>query len=698
VGVVDDVFMAIRLGGPPSRAHGAGLSTSVGTLRPVTAGRGSGDDGAVTAALGVLAVLAGVAGGVLHVLNASAGRGFEPSFWLVLALAAVAFGAVGATLGSRSRVRRVPALMVTTGLGQGLTLLLMEYAVLGPLPLAPAALWVATWLWAPSLFLSAAVLPLLLPDGALLSARWRPAARFGWFVIVLHTVVWAVTPYEAQFPPIVIRDLHNPFGTAAAAHPAVQVVLAALTVAAAGIAVASLVVRWRQSSGDARQQLKWLAVGAASAVLLFGLGAPTPQPFGELMVGLAALPVPLAAGVAALRHRLWDVDVAISTGVRYVLLSLVVVGVYTAVVGMLGAATGAPVIATAAVALILLPLHSWLQRWVNRLVHGEAEDPGTALSRLGEQLEATGEPSEVADRLLPTVVARLAALLRSPYAMVELADGGVVVHGEPAAECERIPLSFGGARVGVLVLSARQRSRAERARLEHVSRQAAVAVHSVLLTREARRARQLVVVAREEERRRLRWDLHDGVAPLIAGLALQAETARDLVETDPATTRGILDRLVPQLAGAVADVRAIVHELRPAALDELGLAGAVGELAARFDRPGTRVQVATAGIAELPAAVDLAAYRIVAEALNNAVRHGGAATVAITLRGEADQVRVTVTDDGRGLPADTAAGVGLTSMRVRAEELGGRLEVSAPPSGGTTVAATLPLATGEDEA
>ncbi len=664
----------------------------------MTAGRGQGDHGTVTAALGVLAVLSGAAGAVLHVVNTAAGRGFEPSFWLVLALAAVAFGAVGATLASRSRVRRVPGLMVGTGLGQGLTLLLMEYATLGPLPLAPAALWVATWSWAPSLFLSATVLPLLLPDGSLLSPRWRPALAFGWVVIALHVAVWAVTPYGAQFPPIEMRDLSNPLGMAPAAEPGVQVVLAALTVASAGVGLASLLVRWRRSSGDARQQLKWLAVGAVAALLLFGSGAAAPQPLGELIVGLAALPVPIAAGIAALRYRLWDVDLAISTGLRYVLLSVVVVAVYTTVVSVLGGATGAPVLATAAVALVLLPLHTWLQRLVNRWVHGEADDPGTALSRLGEQLEATGEPSEVADRLLPTVVDRLAALLRSPYAVVELADGGVVRHGEPTGESERIPLTFGGARVGVLVLSARRRSRAERARLDRVSRQAAVAVHSVLLTREARRARQLAVVAREEERRRLRWDLHDGIAPLIAGLALQAETARDLVQTDPPATGRILERLAPQLAAAVADVRAIVHELRPAALDELGLGGAVAELAARFDRPGTRVRVETAGIADLPAAVDLAAYRIVAEAVTNAVRHGGAASVDVTVRREADQVRVSVADDGRGLPAGIEPGVGLTSMRVRAEELGGRFEVTAPPSGGTTVTATIPLTTGGEEA
>ncbi len=379
----------------------------------MTAGRGLGHDERVRVTAGVLGVAAGVTGAVLHAVNSAAGRGFEPSFWLILGVAAVAFGSVGAMLAVRSTVRRVPGLMVTTGLGQGLTLVCLEYAILGPLPFAPFAQWVATWLWAPSIFLSATVLPLLLPDGALASPRWRPALWLAWSVLALHALVWAVTPYEAQFPPIRIRDLVNPVGQSWATHSAVQVGLAAATAVATGLALASVVWRWRRSSGDARQQLKWLALGAGAAVALFAAGAAAPQPWGELLVGVSALPVPLAAGVAALRHRLWDVDLAISIGLRYALLSVVVVVVYTVVVSVLASSSSAPVVATAVVALALLPLHDGLRRLVNRLVHGERDDPDTALAVLGARLEATGDPAETADALLPEVVAGLGGLVRS---------------------------------------------------------------------------------------------------------------------------------------------------------------------------------------------------------------------------------------------------------------------------------------------
>lgn len=662
----------------------------------MTVGRGLGHDERVRMIAGVLAVVAGLAGSVLHAVNSAAGRGFEPSFWLVLALASIAFGSVGTMLATRSTVRRIPALMVATGLGQGLGLLCMEYAILGPMPGAPLALWLATWLWAPSLFLSATVLPLLLPDGLLASPRWRPALWAAWLVLAAHVVIWAVTPYEAQFPPIRVRDLVNPIGQQWATDPALQIGLAVATAAVVAAALASVAMRWRSSAGDARQQLKWLVFGAGAAVALFAAGAAAPQPWGELLVGAAALPVPLTAGVAALRHRLWDVDLAISIGLRYALLSASVVVVYTMVTSVWAASSSAPAVAAAVVAVVLLPLHDGLRRLVNRLVHGERDDPDTALALLGARLEATGDPVEVADALLPEVVARLAGLLRSRYVALELADGTVIRHGE-AAVSERIVLRYAGREVGVLDLAARQRSRAERHRLERVAEQASVAVHSVLATREARRSRQLVVAAREEERRRLRWDLHDGVAPLLAGLALQAETARDLVDTDPGTTRVILDRLVPNLTAAVGDVRAIVHELRPPALDELGLAGAVRELAARFDRPVQRVEVIVDDVDGLSAAVDLAAYRIVAEGLNNAVRHARAARIEVRLARAEDGLVVRIADDGRGLPAVAGGGVGLDSMRARADEMGGRFDVTAAAGGGTVVTAILPLEMGDDE-
>jgi signal transduction histidine kinase len=666
----------------------------------MTVGRRLREDGGVRIVLGVSAVVAGLAGAVLHAANAAADRALEPSFWLLGALGSLAYGGTGAILGARSRVERIPQLLGGIGLGQALSLLLTEYALLGEVPLDWAALWIGTWLWAPSLVASGVLLPLLLPDGGLPSARWQPALLLSLVAVTWTAISWALTPYELQDFPIEVRDLENPVGVAAAASPVVLGAGIALVLLALVLALASVAARWRASAGERRQQVKWILVGGAATVAVFAAGFFVPQPAGEVVSALAVIPIPAACGVAALRHRLWDVDLVVSVGLRYGILSIVVIAVYAAVVSVLGAMTGAPVIATAVVALVLLPLHSRLQRWVNRLVHGEPDDPATALTRLGERLEATSDPADVADRLLPEVVARIARLLHAPYAAIDLADGGVVSVGEPPAEVDRVPLRYGGAVVGELQLARRSRSLRETQRLEQLGRQAAVAVHSVLLTRDARRARQLVVAAREEERRRLRWDLHDGIAPSIAALALQAETARDLVGQNPAAATQLLDRLVPRLNGAVADVRSLVHELRPPTLDELGLAGAVRELAARFAGPGRAVEAHVTDADGLPAAVDLAAYRIVSEALSNAVRHGGATDIVVRLQRDRQWLRVEVSDDGTGIDPMATPGVGLASMRARAEELGGSFAsgpaADAPDGTGTTITALLPLSVEEE--
>jgi signal transduction histidine kinase len=235
-------------------------------------------------------------------------------------------------------------------------------------------------------------------------------------------------------------------------------------------------------------------------------------------------------------------------------------------------------------------------------------------------------------------------------------------------------------------------SRADRRLLAGLSRQAAVAVHGVLLGRDLQHSRELLVSAREEERRRLRRDLHDGVGPALAAAALQVETARDVYPRDPEAADAILDRASLRLRAVVDDVRAAVHGLRPATLDDLGLPGALAELAGRFDAPGRSVTAVVTDVPGRSAAVDAAAYLVAAEAVTNATRHAAASRVCIELRPAPHGLVLTVTDDGRGLPEQPVPGVGLRSMRERAEELAGTLVVRPAAKGtGTTVELWLPV-------
>jgi signal transduction histidine kinase len=337
-------------------------------------------------------------------------------------------------------------------------------------------------------------------------------------------------------------------------------------------------------------------------------------------------------------------------------------------------------------------------------MYGERDDPYAVLSRLGSRLESTVAPGAV----LPAVAGTVQEALKLPYVAIQLRrkEGfeTAATAGDPGEEALRLPLVYGGETVGRLVLGPRAGeggfADAERRLLEDLAHQIGVAAHAALMTDEAvqlsadlQRSRERLVTAREEERRRLRRDLHDGLGPQLAGLTMTAEAARDLVSTDPERAEELLNNLVERAQTAVSDVRHLVYALRPPALDALGLLGALRAHADHHNDGGVRVSVeAPEQLPALPAAVEVAAYRIALEAINNAERHAAARTcvVRVALDEAAAALHVEVTDDGRGIEENHGTGVGLSSMRERAAELGGWCTVEAPASGGTRVRAYLP--------
>jgi two-component system, NarL family, sensor kinase len=663
----------------------------------VTTGHDSGHDVAVGAVLGGLAVLAGMVGAVLHAVNASAGRVVEPSFWLMGLAASLAYGAAALVLRA-SPNRWLDRVMGAVGLLQGATLVATEWSLVAPdLPATGWVVWLGSWAWAPAYVAVVTVLPLLLPEGTLPSPGWRPAMWLAAASVCLVGCYWALTPYELQDFPEPLAAWTNPFGVAAVASSPWPTLLAAVLLGGVAVAVASLVVRWRRAGTLERQQLKWVLLGVGATVLLLGLGRIAPVEAAGAVVGLAMLPLPAAIVVAALRHGLWDVDVVISRTLVYVALAVAVATGYVAAVrvlgGVLGGGTTAQVLAAVTVALLVLPLHTWLRRGVNQVVHGGAEEPLAVLARTGARLEAATSPDELAERVLPSVVEQVSRSLRARGAQLELRDGTVTRHGTDdrgRASALEAPLGYAGETVGTL--SAWRPGGfgwAEERVMADLARQAAVAAHTVLMARDARRAREATVLAREEERRRLRRDLHDGVGPALAALALHVETARDLAADDPTAAAALLDRLVPRINAAVEDVRAVVHDLRPPMVDELGLAGAVREMAMSMTTARTRVRSEVGDLGELPAAVEVAAFRIAGEAVTNAVRHSGASIVDVRLVRHDGSLRLEVRDDGAGRDDSAPVGVGTGSMAARAEELGGRLETTTG-GWGTSVVAVLP--------
>jgi signal transduction histidine kinase len=427
-----------------------------------------------------------------------------------------------------------------------------------------------------------------------------------------------------------------------------------------------------------------------------------------LALYLLSVLIPLSIGIALLRYRLWDIDMLINRTLVYGVLTLSTVALYILIVVGLGTLLqaqgnlGLALLATGLVAVAFQPLRTRLQRAANHLMYGERDDPYHVISRLGQRLEATLAP----DAVLPTIVETVAQALKLPYAAIILQQGeeilSIVSYGSARGELVRLPLVYQSEQMGELVLAPRAPSErfspADRALLADVARQAGIAAHAVRLTADLKRLtvdlqreRERLVTAREEERRRLRRDLHDGLGPQLASLTLKLETARNRLAHDP-----LADRLLSELAGrtqaTIADIRRLVYALRPPALDELGLISALRELTVQSSDQIVIHLDAPDCLPELSAAAEVALYRIAQEALTNVVRHATArqCDIRLALDEPAGWLVLSIQDDGRGLPRERGVGVGLVSMRERAEELGGTWSIESTSTGGTRVLAHLP--------
>lgn len=633
----------------------------------------------------------------------------------------LAYSTMGALIVSRAREPRIGWLFCAISLLFAINHFAEFYAVYallavpGSLPAGLAAGWLQHWDWIVDTGLLLIFLPLLYPTGRLLSPRWRPVGWLSAGVIALLALGLTVSPgplinifleFQTRIP--------NPLGIAALGQflEVAATILFLLFLLLTLVAATSLLVRLRWARGSERQQLKWFAYLAAIMVVLFAtynlsniflpslLLTAVITTVWTLFYPLVAAALPLFTGLAILRYRLYDIDRLINRTLVYTILLICIVSVYVLIVGGLGVvfqASGSPllaILATGLVALLFHPLRQRVQRGINRLLYGERDEPSTVLSRLGSRLEATLVPEAV----LPTIVQTVQEALRLPYAAITLAQGETfevaASAGQQVADTFSLPLVYQGEAVGQLVVGARTPgeafSGADRKVLQTIAYQAGAAVHTAHLTSALQRSRQHLVTTREEERRRLRRDLHDGLGPVLATIALQAEAARDQLPAEGDQSTASLTDLIAQAHGALDDIRRLVYALRPPALDALGLVGALKEQVTKIARADLAILVdAPECLPPLPAAVEVAAYRILQEALTNVVRHAGARTCTVSIQVN-DTLDLAVRDDGCGVPADCHAGVGLPSMRERAAELGGTCEITSPPGQGTCLRVSLP--------
>jgi len=607
---------------------------------------------------------------------------FVSGYLLVNAMIGVAFAVIGGYVAWARPRNPIGWLFILEGwCGGALAAISEPYGLLAlrghDLPLAAWVAW-AGWSWSVAFLLGPTVVLTLWPSG-------RAPGRLRLLVIAAATATGAETVLVALSPQAMgapVRALGQPLmwrPVQTIAPIALPFILSCVIVCLV-VAVRRL---WRAGSPE-REQLGWYLVITVASFACTAWLSPVPDTVAQPLLILTL-------GWALLWYGLVDLRLALRRTLVYGVLTACVAVIYAAVTGVLSAHVPAgplPALAAAAVVAVgLIPFRDMLQRGADRLVYGERRDPALAVARVGDGLRRVGD-------LMAAVADAVAGALRSPYVAIEDTRGQVLAAcGEPTAGGARHsePLDHQGGPQGRLVIVPRTRGepldradlRVVRALVPHV----ALAVRAAALTAELDRSRGQVIAASLAERERLRADLHDGMGPALSGLALGLEAAQSLLDTDPAATSQILSRTRAEADRAVTEIRQIIDDLRPDALDQAGLAGALHAYSHLVSARGPlTVDVTARDFGDQGAApridprIEAAAYRITQEAITNVVRHSGASTCTVGLTFN-DAVGIEIRDNGHGIPGPQADGVGLASIRQRAESCGGTLSIDTSAAG-----------------
>lgn len=585
-------------------------------------------------------------------------------------------------------------LLAAAGLAQLLTTLVMGYAALAvssDRPLPDLLLWATNWLWVPA---QSAVLLVLLrfPGGRLPSPRWRMVEGAVLLWGVLASAVTALLPGPVGASSL--DHLDNPYGWSAMRDPLeaalgpLFLVLPALTV----VSASALIWRWRGTPAEQRQQLRWVAAAAALTIVAAPLVLLGTNSSGAPLA-LALVLLPAAIAVAVLRSRLWELGVVARTVTAAVVTAALLLAAYVAMVRAYPASY-VPALAGLGLAALGMPVHLLLRRGLDRFLLGTTGDPDAVARDLRSHLHTS--PSDT----LTEAATRLAETLRLPWVRFEGPDGAVLAASGPQGETDararvHVPMLVAEERVGSLVTVERTAGEGLSPRdlrvLADVAQTCALLVRSVQVDSRLAESTHRLGTVRMEERARLQRDLHDGLGPVLGGISMHAEAARNLLGSgaDVETVIAQLDSVDAGAAGAVGEVRRLVQELRPTGLGEMGLTEAVHQAIAEVaEHLHTVVDVDLPS--DLDSRTEVAAYRIIVEAVRNAARHGEAQHVRIVASVQDGDLVLNVVDDGRG-PTGAWPGVGMRTMRERAGELGGTLTITATGRGGCHVLARLPV-------
>ena len=632
-------------------------------------------------------------------------HGSAAIWWTLVYLPMVAAGAMIAAIRPRSPLGWMLLLIGTAGeVGR------FQVAAVGAADMGTQSFAWLLWLDDLTWWLAVPLVPLvllLLPDGRLRRRRTRP-------LFLVGLTMWVVLGMSIAFEPRLggLSDtptsIDNPVaipmlsGALDIGGKLAKLALAMVFIAA----VAMLANRWRTDRGPARRRMVWLAapIAIGCVALLGGMVSGTGDgAAAQLALIMFLVAVPLAICASVMGDTVPGIDDLAGSAAVYGVVAALLTGTYVLLVLSIGSLIRGSsrdlgvIVATAAVALLFAPVRDRVQAAADRRLFGDATDPAVAVAHVGRALIPHGETD-----VLTALVDAVAEALDARHVHLVLADGTSYARGIAAEPLVRRELVWGQDSVGDLTVSLPvtppHRSAATAgaiALIDALCPFVAAAVGTISLVDELQASRAGLVDAIEDERRRIRNDLHDGLGPTLAGVGLGLETLANLAADETPDFRNRLSRLRDDVATVYDDLRFLSRGLRPPALDELGLVGALRSQAGRLTASDASLQIRIAvdgdpqSVVSLPAAVELAAYHVAIEALTNVVRHAAATscTVKLTRRRE---FQLEIRDDGRGI-ASRPAGVGLLSMRDRCEQLGGRLELAQVNGSGTVVTAWLPI-------
>jgi signal transduction histidine kinase len=657
---------------------------------------------------------------------------------LISPVVLIMLAVVGGVVARRQPRNPIGWLFGAAAVVQMLSLVMDQYALVGlssalssrtaqSLPGAPVANVISTWIWEVTVTLLVIYPLLLFPTGRLLSKRWRPVAWAVAPVVAVNGLARTFAPGELSNARIL---MDNPLALHGAAGGVIKPLFALVLLLpiAAVLGVIALILRYRRGSGVEREQLKWIlfamAVYATTFVVhtAFKVVDINLQVLGDIsMLGL--LGVPVAASVAILKYRLYDIDLVISRALVYGSLAVFITAVYVGIVVGIGTLVGSgaqpnlllSIVATAVVAVAFQPVRERLQKVANRLVYGKRSTPYEVLSKFSERVSET----YAADEALPRMAQVLAEGTGAELAQVWLRQGeslraaaswpeGAVATMALAAGADSmpeipdvalaVPVRHQGELLGALTVTKRTGETltpVEEKLLDDLAHQAGLVLKNVGLTTELlrrledlRASRQRLVAAQDGERRKLERNLHDGAQQNLVALKIKLGLAESVAAKDPGKARDLIGQLMVDADEALQTLRDLARGIYPPLLADQGLGAA---LASQARKATISVSVEADGIARYSPDVEAAVYFCCLEALQNVQKYGAADDATVRLSVSNGYLQFEVQDHGKGFdPASTQKGSGLQNMEDRLDAMNGSIVLTSAPGSGTIVAGRLP--------